>query len=187
MSEYTYRNVIDHVSSNLSSLIGLAFTSRCDVADIIRDALDSDRATAPEAIYYHDGWNIVAGRDFNSVDVDVDFSDCKSATDCVMLEANMILDSAYHSEVENALTDIVAAVDAVFNLDASDFPGAGAFYIDEIRSAEGVSLDHLPHDYEFDIDADDTESACVWLKQRKITFKVRGMKFIADLLEQDAE
>lgn len=189
MSEFTMRNVYSHVESNLCSLNGLTFSPRCDVADIIRDALESDNATAPEAIYYADAWNVVAGSDFASVDVDIDFSDCKNALDCVTREANEILDSAYHSCQEEMLTTLACCMEELFSLD-NQFPGASRYTVEEVRQVKGCALGYVPHSYEFDLNADGSdapESVCVWIPQRQLYFKAYGMEFVAELVEIETE
>lgn len=191
MSEYTRRNIAEAIEANLTGLTGLVFDRRDDVADVIRDALDSANYYAPTVDYSSDAWAIVTGSDFAQVDVKCDFSECDNAVACVELEANEILREAYSEDLDAVLTTIASALGDVFDLDDRDFTGASRFEVQEIRQCDGARLGHLSHSLEFDlrsVDSTGAESVCVWLEQREIFFKVHGMAFSAELVEiEEAE
>ena len=63
------------------------------------DLLDENSYYAPEVIYYADAWEIVAGSAFNKYSADfLDFSECEGSLDCIMQEANSLVNDVYRSE-----------------------------------------------------------------------------------------
>jgi len=190
MSEYTRRNIAEAIESNLNGLTGLVFDRRDNVADMIRDALDSANYFAPTVDYSSDAWAIVTGSDFAQVNVDCDFSECKNAVQCVELEANDILREAYSEDLDGVLTTIASALGDVFDLDEKDFSGASRYQVDEIRQCSGARLGDISHSLEYDlrsVDSTGAESVCVWLEHRELYFKVHGMEFCATLDDADTD
>lgn len=188
MPEYTRRNIAEAIESNLNGLTGLVFDRRDNVADMIRDALDSANYFAPTVDYSSDAWAIVTGGDFAQVDVQCDFSECENAIQCVELEANDILREAYSEDLDGVLTTIASALGDVFDLDEKDFSGASRYQVDQIRLCDGARFGHLSHSLEYDlrsVDSTGAESVCVWLEQRELFFKVHGMAFSAELVDAD--
>lgn len=189
MSDFTINSVAAHVRSNLSSLSGdLRFTDRDDVAEMLRDELDSNHFDAPEVIYYHDGWAVVTGGDFNSYEcADLDFSDCKSATDCVMQEANGLVYQAYGELLSTALEEVAEAVQEVLDMQLTDARTGKRYYISEVEQVSGCALGYLPHDIEEDLSADNASSVCVWFGARRVYFTSNGLELAATLEEEDED
>jgi len=190
MSEYTRRNIAEAIEANLSGLTGLTFDRWDNVADIIRDALDSARYEAPSVDYSSDAWAIVAGADFAQVEPECDFSECDNAIACVELEANAILREAYSEDLDGVLYTIGSALADVFALDEKDFTGASRYQVSEIRQCSGARLGDISHSLEYDlrsVDSTGAESVCVWLEHRELYFKVHGMEFCATLDDADTD
>ncbi|MEG0407296.1 MAG: hypothetical protein RR623_00355 [Bacilli bacterium] len=72
------------------------------------DLLDENSYYAPEVIYYADAWEIVAGSSFNKYTADfLDFSECESSLDCIMQEANALVNDVYYSEREAIASEVL--------------------------------------------------------------------------------
>lgn len=97
----TLKDVSDAVDSNISEILDqLNIDCSNDVDDIVNaidELLDSNGFDAPDVIYYHEAWGVVAGSDFNDYDPDVSFEGCANSLDCVMREANEIVCEAYYA------------------------------------------------------------------------------------------
>lgn len=189
---FTMKDITAAVSSSLSEVSshsGLTFSYRSDVQEEIRAALEGNNSTAPEVIYYSDGWDVVAGSEFNSYDPKelIDgFEGCESATDCVMREANALASLAYDAEIAEAMDNIAAAVQEVFDLGGADFPGAESCCVSEVKAVSGCALGHVPHDFEYDLNTSGASSVCVWLGEYKtLYFSIHGMSFTAVLEENE--
>ena len=82
-----------------------------DNAGTINELMDQD-SYRPEVIYYKDGFDVLTRGCFTKYEgtiEDLDFSNCESATKCVMLEAQALVDAAMESvkaDVEKALRDL---------------------------------------------------------------------------------
>lgn len=189
---FTMKDIAAAVASNLSevsSYSGLTFSDRSDVQDEIRAALEDNNFTAPEVVYYADGWDVVTDSAFNQYDPKdlIDgFDGCESATDCVMREACALASLAYDAEMAEALDNIAEAVQEVLDLSGSDFPGADAYYVSEVKAVRGCALDSVPHAFEYDLNASGASSVCVWLGEYKtLSFSIYGMTFTAVLEENE--
>lgn len=182
MTAFTFSTVNEHVESNLSALSGVVFGPRDDFADVLRDALDDNHYGAPENIYNDDAWSIVSGGDFARYQPECDFSDCKTAVECVTEEAQAILREAYDEALSGVLTTVACCLEQVFSLSESDFTGASRYSVEEIRQVSGARFGDVPHSLEFDLNESAAHSVCVWLEQRELFFKVHGMAFSAELV-----
>lgn len=189
MSNFTLNTISAHIASNLSSLSGdLRFTDRDDVAEMLRDELDSNNYDAPEVIYYADGWEVVAGGQFNNYEcADLDFSGCDSATACVMQEANGLVYQAYSEMLDSALQEVAEAVQEVLDLQLTDMRTGKKFYISEVEQVSGCALGYLPHDIEEDLAASGASSVCVWFGSRRVYFTSNGLELAATLEEEDTD
>lgn len=104
MTIKTLKDVTDTAYDNAHEvldqlILDLSVTGE-DIEQELRDKVESNGYSEPEVIYYHEAWDIVGGSSFNTIDIDTpDFSQCETALDCVMLEAQMIVSAAY-SEYE---------------------------------------------------------------------------------------
>lgn len=110
----TLNQLREEIKSNVSDVINYASLSQVEInelnVDAVCDLLDNN-SYYPEVIYYADAWEIVAGSSFNDYSAeDLDFSSCASALDCVMQEANSILNSAYYGEREDIIQDYLDGI-----------------------------------------------------------------------------
>ena len=101
MSNFTLNTVLDSIKSDVQDVLsrlsqdeinGLTPSDVCDL-------LDENSYYAPEVIYYADAWEVVAGSSFNEYNAeDLDFSGCDNSLDCLMQEANSLVNDVYRSE-----------------------------------------------------------------------------------------
>ena len=78
---------------------------QCDEAQYNFDKVN------PEVIYYADAWEVVAGSSFNDYSVGgLDFSGCEGSLDCLMQEANSLVNDAYYSEREAIAADVLESL-----------------------------------------------------------------------------
>ena len=110
MSNFTLNTVLDSIKSDIQDVLRnlsqdeLNEMSSSDVCDL----LDENSYFAPEVIYYADAWEVVAGSSFNKYTADfLDFSECESSLDCIMIEANGLVNDVYYSEREAIAADIL--------------------------------------------------------------------------------
>lgn len=110
MSNFTLNTVLDSIKSDVQDVLSrlsqeeLNKLTPSDVCDL----LDENSYFAPEVIYYADAWEVVAGNSFNDYSAeDLDFSGCDNSLDCVMQEANGLVNDAYCSEREAIAADIL--------------------------------------------------------------------------------
>ena len=110
MSNFTLNTVLDSIKSDVQDV--LSRLSQDEINELtpsdVCDLLDDNSYYAPEVIYYADAWEIVAGSSFNDYSVDgLDFSGCEGSLDCLIQEANGLVNEAYHSEREGIASDIL--------------------------------------------------------------------------------
>ena len=110
MSNFTLNTVLDSIKSDVQDV--LRNLSQDELNEMtpsdVRDLLDENSYYAPEVIYYADGWEIVAGSSFNKYSADfLDFSECGSSLDCIMQEANGLVNDVYYSEREAIAADVL--------------------------------------------------------------------------------
>lgn len=111
MSNFPLNTVIESIKSDIQDVLRnlsqdeINNLTPCDVCDM----LDENSYFAPEVIYYADAWEVVAGNSFNDYHIDkLDFSTCEDAMDCLMLEANHLVNEAYYSEREAIAAEMLA-------------------------------------------------------------------------------
>lgn len=109
MSTFTLNSVLDSIRSDVEDV--LRNVSDSDLRDMtssdVCDLLDDNRYFAPEVIYT-DAWDIVTGSSFNDYSAEyLDFSACTNSVDCVMQEAQGIIDNVYYSERENIAAEVL--------------------------------------------------------------------------------
>ena len=110
MSNFTLNTVLDSIKSDIQDV--LRNLSQDEINELtpsaVCDLLEENRYYAPEVIYYADAWEIVAGLSFNSYSAEcLDFSGCNNSLECLMQEANSLVNDAYHSEREAIAADIL--------------------------------------------------------------------------------
>ena len=111
MSKFTLNTVLDSIKSDVQDVLSrltqdeLNELTPSDVCDL----LDENSYYAPEVIYYADGWEIVAGSSFNEYEPmdTLDFSECESSLDCIMQEANGLVNDVYFSEREAIAAEVL--------------------------------------------------------------------------------
>lgn len=110
MSNFTLNTVLESIKSDIQEVLSrldqnaINELSPCDICDM----LDENHYLAPEVIYYADAWEVVGGNSFNDYYIEkLDFSTCEYAMDCLMLEANHLVNEAYYSEREAIAAEIL--------------------------------------------------------------------------------
>ena len=101
MSNFTLNTVLDSIKSDVQYV--LSRLSQDEINDLtpsdVFDLLDENSYYAPEVINYADAWEVVAGNSFNDYTAEcLDFSGCDNSLDCVMQEANSLVNDAYYCE-----------------------------------------------------------------------------------------
>lgn len=113
MSNFTLNTVLDSIKSDIHDVL-----SRLDQDAInemtssdVCDLLDENSYFAPEVIYYCDAWEVVAGSSFKDYSAEyLDFSNCENSLDCIMLEAQGLVNDAYYSEREAIAAEILESL-----------------------------------------------------------------------------
>ena len=111
MSNFTLISVLDSVRSNIEDVLARVLDKDIESvsAEEVCDLLDSNHYLAPEVISYADAWEIVAGGQFDNYYIEhPDFSDCKNALECVMLEAQQVVNCAYYEEREKIASEVLS-------------------------------------------------------------------------------
>ena len=101
MSNFTLNTVLNSIKSDVQDV--LSRLSQDEINELtpsaVCDLLDENRYYAPEVIYFADAWEVVAGSSFNDYSAEcLDFSKYEGSLDCLMLEANALVNDAYRSE-----------------------------------------------------------------------------------------
>lgn len=110
MTNFTLNSVLESIRSDIKDVLRNVADHdlRNMTADDVCDLLDDNSYYAPEVIYYADGWEIVAGNEFNKYSPDfLDFSECESSLDCIMLEANNLINDVYYTEREKIAQEVL--------------------------------------------------------------------------------
>ena len=103
MTNFTLNSVLESIRSDIKCVLRNVADHdlRNMTAEDVCDLLDENSYYAPEVIYYADAWEIVTGNQFNKYSSDfLDFSECESSLDCIMLEANNLINDVYYTERE---------------------------------------------------------------------------------------
>ena len=113
MSNFTLNTVLDSIKSDVQD--ALSRLSQDEINELtpsdVCDLLDENRYHAPEVIYYADAWEVVAGSSFNDYEAScLDFSGCEGSLDCLMLEANGLVNDAYYSEREAIASEVLESL-----------------------------------------------------------------------------
>ena len=110
MSNFTLNTVLDSIKSDIQDVLSRLTQDEINelTPSAVCDLLDENSYYAPEVIYYADAWEVVAGSSFNNYSVDgLDFSGCKDSLECLMKEANGLVNNAYYCEREAIAADIL--------------------------------------------------------------------------------
>ena len=110
MSNFNLNTVLDSIKADVQDVLRNLSQDELNemTASDVCDLLDENSYFAPEVIYYADAWEVVAGSSFNDYSVDgLDFSGCDDSLECLMQEANGLVNDAYYSEREAIAADIL--------------------------------------------------------------------------------
>lgn len=123
MSNFTLNSVLNSIRSDVKDV--LRNVSDHDLRDMtaedVCNLLDENSYYAPEVIYYADGWEIVAGNQFNEYNAGVlDFSECESSLDCIMLEANNLINDVYYTEREKIAQEVLEGLQEMLPPESDD-------------------------------------------------------------------
>lgn len=176
MSDYNVRTEAwSTAASNISDALQDDIDTSSSIPDQIQSALDAGSFSAPDIIYYHQSWDVVCDSGSPEPYEKPDFSGCDNARDCVQLEANMIMESAYGEAVQSLCENIGDALeDVAAKTSIADWTPGGA------------GLDHLPHLREFD--AGDG-NVCHWHVDGRDIYEltIERVKFHARAEEEDED
>ena len=103
MSNFTLNTVLKSIRSDVQDV--LRNLSQDEINELtpndVCDLLDENSYYAPEVIYYVDAWEVVVGSSFNDYNAEnLDFSACETSLDCLIQEANALVNDAYYCERE---------------------------------------------------------------------------------------
>lgn len=110
MTNFTLNTVLNSIKSDVQDVLrGLTQDELNELTPSdVCDLLDENSYYAPEVIYYADAWEVVAGSSFNKYTADfLDFSECESSLDCIMQEANSLVNDVYYSEREAIASEVL--------------------------------------------------------------------------------
>lgn len=168
MKQYTKDEMLNSVASEINNMnLNESFTFyTSDIQNIIINAIESHNYDAPFVDYYNDALNVIDSELSRSTYPDaLDFSNCKNAWECVLLEANAVLYTAYHDATQEITSDIADCINEVFGIDFDNKS------ISEIQFGS-LGSGHIVHDQEIDLMSSDY-SLIVW--KHGIEFKVHGI------------
>ena len=110
MQNFTLNTVLDSIKSDIQDVLNRLDQDTIDnlTPSDICDMLDENRYLAPEVIHYADAREVVAGSSFNAYNAEnLDFSACETSLDCLIQEANALVNDAYYREREAIAADIL--------------------------------------------------------------------------------
>ena len=113
MSNFTLNTVLDSIKSDVQDVLSRLSQDKLNelTPSDVCDLLDENSYYAPEVIYYADAWEVVAGSSFNKYSADfLDFSECESSLDCLMQEANSLVNDVYRSEREAIASEVLESL-----------------------------------------------------------------------------
>ena len=113
MSNFTLNTVLDSIKSDVQDV--LSRLSQDEINELtpsdVCNLLDENSYFASEVIYYADAWEVVAGSSFNDYNAEcLDFSSCDNSLECLMQEANGLVNDVYYSEREEIAADILGGL-----------------------------------------------------------------------------
>ena len=110
MQNFTLNTVLNSIKSDIQDVLSRLSQNEIDelTPSDVCDMLDENSYYAPEVIYYADAWEVVAGSSFNDYEAhDLDFSACSNSLECIMQEAQALLNDAYCCEREAIAAEIL--------------------------------------------------------------------------------
>lgn len=113
MSNFTLNTVLNSIKSDIQDVLSRLSQDEINglTPNEVCDLLDENSYYAPEVIYYADAWEVVAGSSFNKHSTDfLDFSECESSLDCIMIEANGLVNDVYYCEREAIASEVLESL-----------------------------------------------------------------------------
>lgn len=113
MSNFTPNTVLNSIKSDIQDVLSRLTQDEIDelTPSDVCELLDENSYYAPEVIYYADAWEVVAGSSFNKYSAEcLDFSGCDNSLDCIMQEANSLVNNAYYCEREAIAADVLESL-----------------------------------------------------------------------------
>ena len=110
MSNFTLNTVLNSIKSDVQDVLSRLTQNEINelTPEDVCNMLDENNYFAPEVIYYVDAWEVVAGSSFNDYNAEnLDFSACDNSLDCLIQEANALVNDAYYSEREAIASEIL--------------------------------------------------------------------------------
>ena len=110
MQNFTLNNVLNFIESDIRDVLRNLSQDELNelTSEDVIELLENNHYYAPEVIYTADAWEIVAGSSFNDYNAEyLDFSGCKNAIDCVMHEAQGIIDSVYYQNRDEIAQNVL--------------------------------------------------------------------------------
>ena len=110
MSNFTLNTVLDSIKSDIEDVLNQLDQNEINklTPSDVCDLLDNNHYYAPEVIYTCDAWEVVAGSSFNDYEAGrLNFSNCDNSIDCVMQEAQNIVNVVYYSEREAIAEEVL--------------------------------------------------------------------------------
>ena len=152
MNDFSRDRLRADLASDLRyAAVGSEIMDRDDIADLL------DNSGAPSVDYAADAWEIVAGSDYDDIDPEnLDFSDCKTALECLTREAEEKIRLAYEQEKETMIDGIAAVLDELECLGPDDC------ILSHVNIFSDYPLGEIPHIDEIDLPRTDAESVKVW-------------------------
>lgn len=111
MSNFTLNTVLNSIKSDIQDVLSRLDQDAIDnlTPSDVCDLLDENSYYAPEVIYYCDAWEVVASSSFNDYNAEnLDFSACENSLDCLIQEANALVNDAYYCEREVIAAEMLA-------------------------------------------------------------------------------
>lgn len=163
MNDFSRNRLQADLASDLKyAAVGAKVQDRGDVADLL------DNSDAPAVDYAADAWEIVAGSEYDDIDPEnLDFSDCKTALECLTREAEEKIRLAYEQERETMIDGIAAVLEELECLGPDDH------ILDYVRVLSDYPLGDIPHIEEIDLPRTDAESVKVWRLNDNIRMATR--------------
>ena len=113
MSNFNLNTVLASIKSDVQDVLSRLSQDKLNelTPSDVCDLLDENSYYAPEVIYYADAWEVVAGSSFNAYSAEcLDFSGCNDSLECLMQEANGLVNEAYYAEREAIAADVLESL-----------------------------------------------------------------------------
>lgn len=163
MNDFSRDRLLADLASDLRyAANGGKIQDRGDIASLL------DNSGAPSVDYAADAWEIVAGSEYDDIDPEnLDFSDCKTALECLTREAEEKIRLAYEQERETMIDGIAGVIDEF------ECMGPDDQILDHVRVLSDYPLGDIPHIDEIDLPHTAAESVKIWRLGENIRMATR--------------